>query len=298
MLSPLGELRKNAFLCGGLRLSYDCFINLEDTVMGYGKWIGGVVGFMAMGPLGALAGYAIGALFDKATDAEEQGATGREYYGPGGSAAGCEDLGQRNSFLFAMLVMASYIIRADGRIMHSEMEFVRRFLRVNFGDGAVAEGEQILLNLFERRKQMERNDPMAFKNTIHDCGAQIAMNLTYEQRLQLLDFLVKIAQSDGNVCPAEIEVLKEVAVAMGLSVKEVESMFNLRGSSLEDAYKVLEITPEATDAEVRAAYRRLALKHHPDKVAALGEDIRRAAEQKFQEINDAKERVYKARGMK
>ena len=128
--------------------------------MGYGKWIGGVVGFMAMGPLGALAGYAIGALFDKATDAEAQGETGREYYGP--TSSGCEDIGQRNSFLFAMLVMASYIIRADGRIMHSEMEFVRRFLRVNFGEGAVAEGEQILLNLFERRKQMERTDPMGF----------------------------------------------------------------------------------------------------------------------------------------
>lgn len=62
--------------------------------MGYGKWIGGVVGFMAMGPLGALAGYAIGALFDKATDAEAQGATGREYYGP--TSSGCEDIGQRS----------------------------------------------------------------------------------------------------------------------------------------------------------------------------------------------------------
>lgn len=264
--------------------------------MGYGKWIGGVVGFMAMGPLGALAGYAIGSLFDKATDAEAQGAAGHEYYGP--TAKGCEDLGQRNSFLFAMLVMASYIIRADGRIMHSEMEFVRRFLRANFGEGAVDEGQQILLNLFERRKQMERTNPMAFKNTIHDCGVQIAANLTYEQRLQLLDFLVKIARSDGSVCQAEIDALKEVAVAMGLSVAEVDSMLNLRGSSLEDAYKVLEVSPDATDAEVRAAYRRLALKHHPDKVAALGEDIRKAAEQKFQEINEAKERIYKARGLK
>lgn len=109
---------------------------------------------------------------------------------------------------------------------------------------------------------------------------------------------MKIAQSDGNVCQAEIDALKEVAVAMGLSVKEVESILNLRGSSLEDAYKVLEVSPDATDAEVRAAYRRLALKHHPDKVAALGEDIRKAAEQKFQEINEAKERIYKARGLK
>ncbi len=260
--------------------------------MGFGKWIGGIVGFMAMGPLGALAGYAIGSLLEKASDAG--GTAG------GGSYGDAYDpyAGQRNSFLFSMLVMASYIIRADGRIMHSEMEFVRRFLRANFGEAAVSEGEQILLNLFEQRKQMERANPAAFRNTIHECGAQIAANLTYEQRLQMLDFLAKIAQSDGNVCKAEIDALKEVARSMGLSDKEVESMLNLRGNSLEDAYKVLEVSPEATDAEVRAAYRRLALKHHPDKVATLGEDIRRAAEEKLQEINDAKERVYKARGMR
>ena len=246
--------------------------------MGFGKWIGGIVGFMAMGPLGALAGYAIGSLLEKASDAG--GTAG------GGSYGDAYDpyAGQRNSFLFSMLVMASYIIRADGRIMHSEMEFVRRFLRANFGEAAVSEGEQILLNLFEQRKQMERANPAAFRNTIHECGAQIAANLTYEQRLQMLDFLAKIAQSDGNVCKAEIDALKEVARSMGLSDKEVESMLNLRGNSLEDAYKVLEVSPEATDAEVRAAYRRLALKHHPDKVATLGEDIRRAAEEKLQEI--------------
>ena len=94
------------------------------------------------------------------------------------------------------------------------------------------------------------------------------------------------------------QALKEVAVCMGLSIQEAESMLNLGGNSLEQAYKVLEVTPEATDQEIRAAYRRLALKHHPDRVATLGEDVRRAAEEKFQEINNAKEQIYKARGMK
>ena len=84
---------------------------------------------------------------------------------------------------------------------------------------------------------------------------------------------------------------------MGLSNREVESMLNLETNTLEEAYKVLEITPEATNEEVRAAYRRLALKHHPDKVAALGEDIHKAANEKFQRINDAKAKIYKARGM-
>jgi len=259
--------------------------------MGAGKWIGGILGFMTMGPLGALAGFALGSLLDINT------VSSNNTYG-GTQTEEDNYMGQRNSFLFSMLVMASYIIRADGRIMHSEMEYVRRFLRTNFGEAAVSQGEDILLKLFEQRKQMDKQNPMAFKTTIYECGAQIAANLTYEQRLQLLDFLINIAKSDGNVCREEIEALKEVAQSMGLSIKEVESMLNLNGGSLEEAYKVLEVEPSASNDEVRTAYRRLALKHHPDRVATLGEDVKKAAEEKFQQINNAKERIYKARGMK
>ena len=133
--------------------------------MKLGKWIGGIMGFMTMGPLGALAGYAIGSLFDKANDAQAE-------FEEGGQDTAYTNSGQRNSFLFSMLVMASYIIRADGRIMHSEMEFVRRFLRANFGEDAVNEGQQILLNLFEEQKRMDASNPYAFRNTIHECGAQ------------------------------------------------------------------------------------------------------------------------------
>lgn len=255
--------------------------------MGYGKWIGGLMGFVTMGPLGALAGFAIGSLFDNANENDMETSGSQNEYA-----------GQRNSFLFSMLVMASYIIRADGRIMHSEMEFVRNFLRNNFGEVAVSEGEQILMNLFEQRKQMDKSNPMAFKNTIHECGAQIASNMSYEERLQLLRFLTQIAQSDGNVCKEEIEALKEVALAMGLSYQEVESMLNMRGKSLDEAYKVLEISPNVSDDEIRAAYKKMVLKHHPDRVATLGEDIRKAAEEKLQDINNAKERIYKARGMR
>lgn len=255
--------------------------------MGYGKWIGGLMGFVTMGPLGALAGFAIGSLFDNANENDIETSGSQNEYA-----------GQRNSFLFSMLVMASYIIRADGRIMHSEMEFVRNFLRNNFGEVSVSEGEQILMNLFEQRKQMDKSNPMAFKNTIHECGAQIASNMSYEERLQLLRFLTQIAQSDGNVCKEEIEALKEVALAMGLSYKEVESMLNMRGKSLDEAYKVLEVSPNASDDEIRTAYKKMVLKHHPDRVATLGEDIRKAAEEKLQDINNAKERIYKARGMR
>ena len=84
---------------------------------------------------------------------------------------------------------------------------------------------------------------------------------------------------------------------MRMQAGDVDSMLNLKSDSLEDAYKVLGVSPSASDDELRKAYRRLALEHHPDRVASLGEDVRRAAEKKFQEINAAKERIWKARGL-
>lgn len=263
--------------------------------MGFVKWIGGFLGWMVGGPLGALAGYFIGSMFDSTSFTIE---TSEGSYQPGNYTREETYQGQRNSFLFSMMVLASYIIKADGKIMHSEMEYVRNFLRVNFGESAVSQGEQIMLKMFEQQKQMNSRNPSAFKTTIQECCAQIAANMDYSQRLQLLDFLVRIAQSDGRVINEEINALREVASYMRLSASEVDSMLNLKSDSLEDAYKVLEISPDATDDEVRKAYRSMALKHHPDKVATLGEDVRKAAEQKFQKINEAKERIYKARGMK
>jgi DnaJ like chaperone protein len=178
------------------------------------------------------------------------------------------------------------------------MEYVRAFLRQNFGEEAEKEGNEILLRLFEQRKEMDRNNPNAFINTIRQCAAQLAHALTYEQRLQLLAFLCGIAKADGHVSPEEIDALKEVARYMQMQDSEVDSLLNLGGDSLEEAYKVLEVSPNATDQEVRSAYRQLALKHHPDRVANLGDDVKKAAEEKFRQINKAKEKIYSARGMK
>lgn len=263
--------------------------------MAAGKWIGGFLGFMTGGPLGALAGFALGALFDKGLDSVNEDSSNQQAYAHSNRSYE----GQRNSFMFSLLVLASYIIKADGRVMHSEMELVRRFLRQNFGEQAKQQGEEILLKLFEQQKRLGMAE---YRTVIQDSCHQIRANMIYEQRLQLLNFLVMIAQADAVVSPEEIAALKEVAIHMGLSVEDVIQMLNLRSgssdtSSLDDAYKVLGIAPSATNDEVKAAYRKMALKHHPDKVAALGEDVRKAAEKKFQKINDAKEKIFKARGL-
>jgi len=266
-----------------------------------GRWIGGIIGWMAGGPLGALAGYLIGSLFDHGMDAvntADNAGTFGAGTGRGGGFQNYEQVyrqqGDRNSFLFALLVLASYIIKADGKAMHSEMEMVRQMLRQNFGPQAVSQGNEILTKLFDEQKRQGWNN---FKQTVRDCCQQINRNMNYSQRLQLLNFLVMVAQADGSVPQSEITALKETAQWLGMSVNEVDSMLGMGKDDLESAYQVLGVSPSATDDEVRKAYRRLALQHHPDKVAALGEDVRKAAEKKFQEINAAKERIWKARGL-
>ena len=269
--------------------------------MAAGQWIGGIIGWMAGGPLGAMAGYLIGSLFDHGMDAVNNAENSGTFGAGTGRSAGFNSYeqayrqqGDRNSFLFALLVLASYIIKADGKAMHSEMEMVREMLRQNFGDGAVSQGDDILRRLLDEQK---RQGWERFKQTVSECCNQINHHMSHAQRLQLLDFLVMLAQADGSVPQSEITALKECASWMGLSTNEVDAMLHLQGDTLEDAYKVLGLTPQATDDEVKRAYRRLALQHHPDKVAALGDDVRKAAEKKFQEINAAKERIFKARGL-
>jgi len=266
--------------------------------MARAKWLGGFLGLFTGGPLGALAGFVLGALFD-AVSSDEVNVTGYggSYYNKEHLSDTSSAEGTRNGFLFSLLTLASYIIKADGKIMHSEMEAMRQFLRANFGEAAVVQGEQIMHGLFDRQKQMDAEQPGAYRETIYACCAQMRDVLTESQRLQLLSLLALLAKADGYVASEEITALRDITSHLGLSEAELNSMLNLGSTTLKDAYAVLEIDESATDDEVRAAYKRMAVKHHPDRVSSLGEDIRLAAEKKMREINEAKELIYKARGL-
>ena len=149
--------------------------------------------------------------------------------------------------------------------------------------------------LFEYRKQRGEGE---WQRNIADACREMTFHMSPENRLQLLAFLCGIAKADGRVDEKEIQVLHSIATLLSISPEAVSQMLHLDGESLDDAYAVLGIRKEATDEEVRKAYRQMAIKHHPDRVATLGEDVKAAATKKFQQINDAKERIFKARGMK
>ena len=209
--------------------------------------MGGFLGWSAFGPLGALLGFAIGAFFDSTISANETGYSRL--------ANGLNAEGERNSFLVSMLVLSAYIIKADGKVMHSEMELVRNMLRQNFGNEAAQEGDQFLRRLFEEQKNMGN---AAFRERIRLCCQQVAIHVDYSGRLQLLNFLVLIAQADGHVDPSEVTALKEIAQWMQMSPQEVDAMLHLKGESIDDAYQVMGVSPDATDDELKKAYRRLA----------------------------------------
>ena len=248
--------------------------------MGKLKWIGGILGWVTFGPIGALLGYIIGTLTEGSLNSV------RQLAGEQGQTSGKNSTyEQRNSFLVSLLVLCSAVIRADGKVLESELSYVKSFLRQNFGDAAAEEGMRIL----DRLGNQEIN--------IYSVGAQIAANMNYSQRQQLFHYLCALANADNDFCEKEKSVLESIASAIGINNADASSIIAMFYKDTTSAYTVLEISPTATDDEVKSAYRRMAMKHHPDKVASLGPDVQKAAEEKFRKIQEAYETIKKERGI-
>lgn len=268
-----------------------------DSFMGTLKWIGGILGWATGGAIGALIGFILGSVAEYSLngskllgDGEETKSAGRwqRATNAGGwqrATRGYSAAEQRNSFMISLLVLSSAVIRADGRTMHSEMEFVKAFIRRNFGEGAVQQATDILREL--NTKNVD----------IYSVGAQIATYMNYSQRLQLFHYLAQLANADKNFCSKEKDVLEAIAAAIKVTSSDAASVIAMFYKDAESAYSVLEIPSTATDDEVKSAYRRMAMKNHPDKVATLGPDVQRAAAEKFRKVQEAYETIKVERGI-
>lgn len=243
---------------------------------GYAKWIGAALGWIFTGhPIGALIGFGIGAIYDNTQVVKYDRGAGmpNEHYT------------RPNDFTMSLLVLSAAVMRADESVKKSELDYVKNFFVKQFGV------EQTKEHMKTLRELMEQEIPL------QEVCQRIQMNIQYASRLQLLHYLYGIAQADGQVEKAEVGVIEQIAAYLGIDQKDQESIKAMFYKDTESAYKVLEIDPEASDDEVKKAYRKMAVKYHPDKVGHEGEKVQRSAKEKFQKVQDAYERIKKERGL-
>lgn len=255
--------------------------------MSYIKWLGGSLGWAVGGPIGAIAGFALGSLFDNASNAtEQQKSFDQNQYRST----------QAGDFGMSMVILSAAVMKSDNRIMKSELEFVKSYLLKQFGANQAKELVSAL------KEVLKQNVP------VRQVCLQIRANMSHPMRLQLLHYLFGVAYSDGKVHTSELHILNTIARYLGISQKDfysINAMFGggsnrSHGSSslgVSSSYKVLEITSSVSDEEVKKAYRKMAKKYHPDKVAALGPEFQTAAKEKFQKVQQAYEEVKTSRGM-
>lgn len=236
----------------------------------FNKWIFGGLGWALGGPIGGILGFALGAI------TEESGKTYKAEP-------------QRmlpNDFSAALLVLCAAVMKADQKVMRSELEFVRQFFARQFG-------EQITQDRMLLFREIPKQD-IAIGAV---CG-QVRQMVDPPSRLQLLHLLFGLAASDGQVSKPELTVLEQIAHLIGIAGKDFESIKAMFVSDPDAAYRILEIERTVSDDEVKKAYRRMAMKYHPDKVHHLGPEYQKDAQEKFKKINEAYEEVKRERGMK
>ncbi len=241
----------------------------------FGKWIGGGLGFTVGGPIGALLGFAIGSVIDKSLAADEKGSEVKRTY-----------QSTPNDFGASLLVLVAAVMKADGKVLKSELEFVRRFFNKQFGS------ERTKQHMLVLRELLKKDIPL------QEVCLQIKTFTMYPARLQLMHLLFGIAAVDNHVHQSELRVIQQIASNLGIRQADFNSIKAMFVKEVDGDYKILEIEKSATNDEVKKAYRKMAVKYHPDKVSHMGDEYKESAKQKFQKMKDAYDNIKKQRGMK
>lgn len=258
---------------------------------GYYKWIGAGLallvteGSFIAGILGFLVGSMIDNFSSQAQQEDKQSTRGFrssqdifEYY---------QRQTQQYDFPTMLLALSAVIMKADNRVMKSELDYVKSFLRQQFGNQFTNHHLQTLKTF------LDQPHSIPLQQICHD----IRMRTPQEVRVQLLHYLFGIAKADGNVSPREQRLLQQISTMMGVPNMDFTSVQNMFHRDTESDYKVLGIEKSATNEEVKKAYRKMALRYHPDKVAQMGEEYQKGAKEKFQKIQEAYENIKKQRDM-
>ncbi len=242
------------------------------------KWVAAVIGFYLFRYPGAILGFFLGSGIDGFSKSEASGPNvlrdmTRQKVSPA-------------DFELHLLSLCSIVIKADGTVSQSEMDYVRQYFVQTYGK----EKANAIFRTFNE------------VNKKHEISAQrictfLNQRTRYEVRLQLLHFLFGIAQADGSVSSSEINKINEIAGYLRVASRDFESIKAMFVKSADTAYKILEIEKTATDDQLKKAYRTMAKRYHPDRVNTENEAIKKGAEEKFKEVQKAYETIQKERGL-
>jgi len=239
----------------------------------YSKWIAGGIGWAFGGPIGAIIGFAIGSMLD--------GASNDNRLGPGS-----EQPSGRGDFNVSLLVLSAAVMKSNGKVKKSELEYVKQFLVGQFG---AQHAKELLIAL---RDMLDKPIPL------NQVTAQISMNMASAMRLQLMQYLFGIAKADGIVDQRELKLLQQISNGLRLSSADFNSLKSMFYVDSASHYDVLNLKKTASETEIKKAYRKLAVEYHPDKVMNLGEEYQKAAKEKFQKVQEAYEQIKLERGIK
>lgn len=246
------------------------------------KWLGAGLGFTLGGPIGAAIGFGLGSLVDEFS-IDDLTSEQKEYQHRTDNNSRINT--GSGDFEMSLLVLASIVIKSDGKVDQRELDYVRSQFVSMYGKERANSAFKLFKGIIKKEVSSRQ------------VCIQIREHMSHSSRLQLIHFLFGIAKADDFVSKSEIEEIRKISGYLYINQQDFESIKAMFYDATGNAYKILEITKEATDDEVKKAYRKMAKKYHPDKVQDLGEEHLKGAKEKFQSIQAAYENIKKERGL-
>lgn len=236
----------------------------------FAKWIGGGIGYYVYGPAGGLLGFLFGSFFDEALSRPLTRSYNNESLSP---------------FGMNLIVIVASVMKTDGKVVKDELDFVKQFFVRQFGEQVAKEAVGKLKDVLQQNINLR------------EACSEVRMTLDYSSRVQLLHVLFNLAGADKKIETRETDMIEMIAGYLGIALQDFQTVRNLYIQETLSSYKILEIEPSISNDEVKKAYRKLAMKYHPDKVSHMGEEKRKTADDKFKRLNEAYERIKKERNM-
>ncbi|MDC7995086.1 TerB family tellurite resistance protein [Altibacter sp. HG106] len=246
------------------------------------RWIAAILGYTFFRFPGAILGFLIGTLLDSTLSRSNTKGGGYE------RMFRTESAGDRVSpadFELNLLSLASLVIKADGTVNQRELDYVRQYFVQAYGRERANATFRVFNEVIKKRQVSAQ----------HIC-ALLRNRMRYESRLQVLHFLFSIANADGTVSTPEVNMIQQIAGFLQVQGRDFESIKAMFFKNPDSAYKILEVAPEASNNEIKAAYRTMVKKYHPDKLQHMDEAYQKGAQEKFQKVQEAYEQLQAERG--